>query len=104
VSLSVKVLIFIWGVDNIHTSEAIETDDATQTRAVTMNATALWGWQIKYAGDDRPSIRVSGDFAKAEAIAKKFNKYGESFEITPAPKQDRTIEMEQAAEEARKYV
>jgi hypothetical protein len=98
------VLIFVWCVDNIHTSEAIETDDATQTRTVKMNATALWGWQIKYAGDDRPSIRVSGDFAKAEAIAKKFNKYGESFEITPAPKQDRTIEMEQAAEEARKYV
>jgi hypothetical protein len=70
---------------------------------VKMNATALWGWQIKYAGDARPSIRVSGDFAKAEAIAKKRNKYQECFEITPAPKQDRTIEMEQAAEEARKY-
>ncbi len=33
------MLIFVWGGDNIHTSEAIETDDATQTRAVTMNAT-----------------------------------------------------------------
>jgi hypothetical protein len=97
------VLIFVWGGDKIHTSEANETDDATQTRASKMNATALWGWQIKYAGDARPSIRVSGDFAKAEAIAKKRNKYQESFEITPAPKQDRTIEMEQAAEEARKY-
>jgi hypothetical protein len=69
-----------------------------------MNATALWGWQIQYAGDDKPTIRVSGDFAKAERVAKQRNKYQESFEITPAPKQDRTIEKEQAAAEARKYV
>ena len=33
------MLIFVWGGDNIHTSEAIETDDATQTRTVKMNAT-----------------------------------------------------------------
>ncbi len=40
ISLSVKVLIFVWGGDNIHTSEANETTDATQTRTVTMNATS----------------------------------------------------------------
>jgi hypothetical protein len=39
ISLSVKVLTFIRGVDNIHTSEANETTDATQTRTVKMNAT-----------------------------------------------------------------
>ena len=39
IGLSVKVLTFIWCVDNIHTSEANETDDATQTRTVKMNAT-----------------------------------------------------------------
>ena len=33
------MLTFIRGGDNIHTSEAIETDDATLTRTVTMNAT-----------------------------------------------------------------
>jgi hypothetical protein len=33
------VLIFIWPVDKIHTSEANETDDATLTRTVKMNAT-----------------------------------------------------------------
>jgi len=32
-------LIFVWPVDNIHTSEANETTDATQTRVVKMNAT-----------------------------------------------------------------
>jgi hypothetical protein len=30
-SLSVKVLIFVWGGDNIHTSEANETTDANLT-------------------------------------------------------------------------
>jgi hypothetical protein len=68
-----------------------------------MNATALYGWQIQYAGDDRPTVKVHGDFANAERVAKQRNKYQESFEITPAPKPDRTIEMEQAIAEVKKY-
>ncbi len=33
------MLIFLWGGDNIHTSEANEATDGNLTRAVTMNAT-----------------------------------------------------------------
>jgi hypothetical protein len=40
ISFWIKVLTFNWVVDNIHTSEANETTDATQTRTVTMNATS----------------------------------------------------------------
>ena len=32
-------MIFVWGGDNIHTSTAIETDDANLTGTVKMNAT-----------------------------------------------------------------
>jgi hypothetical protein len=60
-------------------------------------------WNIQYANDDRPTIQVFGDRDKAEATAKKRNKYNESYTITEAPKKDYELDKELAAIEAVKY-
>ncbi len=60
-------------------------------------------WDIQYENDLRPSLRVCGDREKAERIAKKRNKYNESFTVTEAPKQNYELEKELAIDEARKY-
>ena len=63
----------------------------------------LYGWLIQYENDEYPTIAVSGSREKAEAMAAKRNKYNESYTITEAPKPDRTIEKEQAMQNAIKY-
>ena len=60
-------------------------------------------WNIQYENDTYPTLQVSGDRSKAERIAKKRNKYNESYTITEAPRQDLTFEKEQAKAEAIKY-
>lgn len=60
-------------------------------------------WNIQYENDSYPTIRVCGSYEKAEATAKKRNKYNESYKITEAPKKNYEIEMELAIEEVKKY-
>jgi len=60
-------------------------------------------WNIQYENDAYPTTQVIGDKAKAEAIAVKRNKYGETFTITESPKKDLELEKELAYAEARKY-
>ena len=60
-------------------------------------------WNIQYENDIRPSIQMSGSMEKAERIAKRKNKYDESYTITEAPKEDMSFEIEKAHDEAIKY-
>lgn len=60
-------------------------------------------WNIQYENDTYPTIIVYGSYEKAEAMAKKRNKYKESYKITEAPKKNYEIEMELAIEEVKKY-
>lgn len=60
-------------------------------------------WTIQYANDDRPTIKVFGTREKAEATAKKQNKYQESYVIAEAPKENYEIQIEQAIAEVAKY-
>ncbi len=56
--------------------------------------TTCESWTIQYANDDQPSIKVYGTREKAEATAKKRNKYQESYTIAEAPKVNHEIENE----------
>ena len=46
--------------------------------------TTCESWTIQYANDDQPTIKVYGTREKAEATAKKRNKYQESYTIAEA--------------------
>lgn len=41
-------------------------------------------WTIQYANDEQPTIKVFGSREKAEEVAKKRNKYQESYTIAEA--------------------
>jgi len=60
-------------------------------------------WNIQYENDEYATMQVFGAKEKAEAIATKRNKYGETFTITEAPKKDRELEKELAYADAKKY-
>jgi hypothetical protein len=60
-------------------------------------------WNIQYENDSYPTIKVFGSREKAEATAKKQNKYNESYTITETQKQNYEIEKEMAIEEIKRY-
>ena len=60
-------------------------------------------WNIQYENDTYPALQVSGTRKHAEKIAKRRNKYNESYTITGAPKPDYTLAKELAYAEAVKY-
>jgi len=79
----------------------------TQQHSLTQGNEAMkneiTSWNIQYANDTYAALQVSGTKEHAEKIANKRNKYGESFVITRAPKEDNSIALEQSAAEAMKY-
>jgi len=60
-------------------------------------------YQIQYQNDAYPTIQNSGTYEQTVEVAKKRNKYNETFTITEAPKKDWTIEKEKALEDLLKY-
>jgi uncharacterized protein YdiU (UPF0061 family) len=60
-------------------------------------------WDVQFASDERPSLKVFGTHEEAVAKAERFNKYKESFTIKVAARKDYELEKEQALAEAIKY-